>query len=359
MSSYKDTDVDLIQLPKVKQGVPYIIDDFALAMHLGVRCRTLWYLIVNKRDMYTRFTIPKKTGGKRVIHAPDARLKYVQGRIDQVLLRTQYLSDSVGAYRPGRGCRESAERHAGHYVRVALDIHNFFPSHSRAEVRHFIRRNFGYDHRVRSMIADLCTVGERIVSKGSATIRERHATPQGSPASPTLCNLMAQESIDTPILSYLKDSGWVYTRYADDITLSHPEKKTRVDIQSVIDNVVGLIQAGGYRENRKKRRVQRQPAQQKMLGMVVNVHPNIPRYTYRVYRALLHNCLNHGFVVNAIRYGFDLAESTTGDDDDVLTLSFIAHLTGKINYFHSVNPVKAAKLRAKLDAAVTKHAPDA
>lgn len=359
MSSYKDTTADIIPIPGAlpPENVPYVLDDFSLAMHLGVRCRTLWYLITTKQDLYKRFSIPKKSGGKRIIHAPEARLKYVQKQIDFVLLRTQHMGDSVGAYRPGIGCRYSVERHAGHYVRIALDIQDFFPSHSRARVRNFLKRTFGYDHRVCSMIADLCTVGERIASpKMKGELRLRHYTPQGSPASPTLCNLMAQEAIDVPVLNFLKGSGWVYTRYADDLTISHPDKKTRDEIQHIIDAVVKLVQGGEYREHRKKRRVQRQPAQQRMLGMVCNVHPNIPKYEYRRYRALLHNCLHHGFAVNAVRYGFD-PDNMALEAEDALVGSFIAHLDGKINYFHGINPKRASNLRRQLDRAIQVQCP--
>jgi RNA-directed DNA polymerase len=76
--------------------------------------------------------------------------------------------------------------------------------------------------------------------------------------------------------------------------------------------------------------------------MVINEKTSIPRETYRRYRAILHNCLEHGFEPNEVRYAWE----GTG--------SFKEHLMGKLSYFKSIDPEKAAKLRAAYDAACAK-----
>jgi hypothetical protein len=84
-----------------------------------------------------------------------------------------------------------------------------------------------------------------------------------------------------------------------------------------------------------------------MLGIVVNEKPNIPRHIYRLYRSIMHNCLRHGFEANATMYGWNDAD---GD--------FVEHLRGKLSYFQSINPDKAAALRTVFDQAVATHYPD-
>lgn len=350
MSSYKETTLTQLEIPKslllspindAPQGIPpFILDDFALAMHLGVRCKTLWYCIINKKDVYKRFEIPKKGGKKRVIFNPNDRLKHLQRRLDTVILRTMPVMDCVGAYVEGRSCRDSAARHAGHKVRIAMDLKDFFPSHSRARVRRFFKDVVGYSHFVSGVIADLCTTQE---FDGK---RLRHFVPQGSPASPMLCNLIAQHYLDRPVLRALEGTGWVYTRYSDDLSLSHPEPQTREAVDKLIEQMRQLIVKAGYRTNAKKLKVQRHWHRQHMLGMVVNEHPNIPVDVYRRYRAILHNCVRDGFEVNAVRYGFDPPEG------------FISHLQGKISYFMQVNPAKAKLLKANLEEALEKHKQD-
>jgi retron-type reverse transcriptase len=325
--------------------IPYIIDDFSLAMHLNVRCRTVWYCVQRKRDLYKTFRIPKANGKVRVIHNPARVLKYIQKKVDQVILKPLPLNDCVAAYVPGKSCRDSAEKHVGQGVRIGMDLKDFFPSHSRARVRWYFT-TLGYSRFVAGILSDLCTVGEPR-KDGSKTPeghpRLRHSVPQGSPASPSLCNLIAQKVLDEPLLKGLEGTGWVYTRYSDDLTLSHPDDLSRKVVDGVIEYVRQCIQAGGYRTNPKKTKVQRRWRRQKMLGMVINEKTSIPRETYRKFRSLLWNCIHHGFEPNSVRYGWD--EPT----------SFPSHLQGKVSYFKSIDASKAAKLDALLQLAIQKH----
>ena len=351
MSSYKQTTLTTIEIPPPPSEGPLIIDDFALALTLGIRCKTLWYCIDRKQHLYKRFTIPKKNGKKRVIFNPQPVLKHVQKRINDVLLKQFTVQDCVGAYVEGRSCRDSAVRHSGHKVRIAMDLKDFFPTHTRARVRRFFKSVVGYSHFVAGLLADVCTAPERIDFPNSrdGTVerhqpRWKHIVPQGSPASPTLCNLIAQEYLDQPVLKALAGTGWVYTRYSDDLSLSHPEAQTRKQVDDLIEMMRKLIEAAGYRTNAKKLKIQRHFRRQYMLGMTVNEHPNIPADTYKKYRAVLFNCIRDGFEANAVRYGFDPPEA------------FASHLQGKVAYFTQVNPKKAQVLKDRLQEALAKHA---
>jgi hypothetical protein len=354
MSSYKKTVLSRVPIPtNIHPELPFILDDFSLALHLGVRCRTVWYCVAQKRRLYRRFTIPKANGKKRVILNPHNILKFVQRRIDAMLLKPMPLLDCVGAYVTGRSCLHSAERHVGHKVRIGMDLKDFFPTHNRAWVRQFFKRHTGYSHFVSGLLADLCTAQQRIAPhhsidqfgerKPAEEVRWRHFIPQGSPASPSLCNLIAQEWLDRNVLQALKGSGWVYTRYSDDLTLSHPGDQSRQAVDDLLKLMQTEIKQAGYRTNMRKLKVQRHYRRQKMLGIVVNDHPNIPRDQYRRYRAIIHNCLHHGFQVNALRFGWDPPET------------FLAHLRGKLSYFHSVNPERTVSLRKMLAAAEARH----
>lgn len=325
MSSYKRTElIDIVIPEEPRDGLPFLLDDYALAMRLGVRCRTLWLCIVRKRKRYKIFTIPKANGKKRLIHNPDRVMKYIQRMVARRILGKLPLLDCVGAYVPGKNCKDAAMRHTGHAVRIGMDLKDFFPTHTRGRVRWFFHNHCGYSQYVSGLLGDLCT----------APFGAKHKVPQGSPASPTLCNLMAQEALDKPILAHLEGTGWVYTRYSDDLTFSHPEDKSRTEVDKLIEEVQRLISQGGYKTNMKKTKIQRRWRRQKMLGMVINEKTSIPKEVYRRYRAILHNCARTGFYANATRYGWD------GDG------SFQEHLLGKIAYFRSVDPTKGDKLHA-------------
>lgn len=341
MSSYKQTTITQIEIPKAlaHTDLPFIIDDFSLALHLGVRCKTLWYCITGGRKLYHRFTIKKASGKLRYIYNPNDRLKFVQKRLDKVVLRKLPLLDCVSAYVKGRSCCDSAEQHVKKGVLIKMDLSDFFPSHSRARVRHFFRDELGYSHYVADLMASLCTVKEN-----RDTIRT--IVPQGSPASPQLCNLIAQSALDIPLLLALEQRGWTYTRYADDLVLSHPEDLSHKDVNDIIKLTIEYIHKANYRVNYSKLRIVRRWHRQRTLGIVVNEHPNIPVDIYRRYRAIIHNCLMQGFTVNAIRYGAEYTDTPS---------AFASHLLGKCNYFRSVNLTKANKLLATLTLAMDKH----
>ena len=58
--------------------------------------------------------------------------------------------------------------------------------------------------------------------------------PQGAPTSPTLSNIV-MEPIDKEIMDYANANGLVYSRYADDITVSGSE-----DIANHLDHVIRI-----------------------------------------------------------------------------------------------------------------------
>lgn len=348
MSSYKTTTLSKIPIPEplAHPDLPFIVDDFSLALHLGVRCKTLWYCITGGRRLYHRFTIKKSSGKPRYIYNPNNVLKFLQRRLDKVVLSKLPLLDCVGAYVEGKSCRDSAVQHVQKGVVVKIDLADFFPSHTRARVRRFFRDVLGYSHFVAGLMASLCTVKEEVRNRNGEK-KVRTIVPQGSPVSPRLCNLIAQHMLDTPLLAVLEQGGgWAYTRYSDDLVLSHPGDVQNKDVDALVKLVIEHVHRAGYRINPDKLRIQRRWHRQKMLGMVVNEHPNIPRDVYRRYRAIVHNCLREGFTVNALRYGDEYAD-TPG--------SFVSHLQGKFSYFHSVNPVRAARLSETLKRAVQEH----
>lgn len=307
-------------------------------MHLGVRCKTLWYCVHTKASRYKTFTIAKANNKKRLIHSPDRVLKFIQQRINHVLLSKVPLAECVGAYVKGKSCRDVVVRHVGHKVRIGMDLKDFFPTHTRGRVRAFFRRQ-GYTDQIAGILSDLCT----------APFGPRHLVPQGSPASPTLCNLMAQEMLDVNIQKFLADempSGdWVYSRYSDDLTISSPHDVPAVTVNRVIANVRNIIRECKYETNTKKTKVQRYYRRQKMLGMVINEKISIPKDVYKKYRAVLYNCVRSGFEANAVLYGFEQIEG------------FASHLLGKVSYFQQVDPVRGAKLRQLYDVAITKEKP--
>lgn len=340
MPAYNFPEVDLLEtagLDRIPPELPVAFDATTLAYHLGINTRTLMYLVLKKMDHYKVHTIPKKSGGARIIHAPSDRIKFVQFRIlDRIFNKLTYPAH-VGAYVPGKTTRETAEVHAGNPVLIVIDIKDFFPSTRRSWVRKLFHDDFHYPHHVASLLADICTV------ELATPVGTRHGVPQGAPTSGAVCNWVALHKLDKPILEICSRYGMLYTRYADDLAFSHKDCLERPVVDKFIDEVITAISDSGYRVNRKKLRVTRSGRQQRLLGMTINEKPNIIRAQARNLRARIHHCKTKGFDVVA-------QEMQMGSGKAVLM-----QIEGLISYYHMINPVKAAQLKGQLEVAKQAH----
>lgn len=335
MPSYRETRVDIVEFPlEVPHELPHAIDDMSLAFHLGIRNSTMWWMIHDKKKMYKVFKLPKRgrPGRYRDIQNPIDALKNVQKNILSRFLSAVPVMAHVGAYVPGRSCRDTAAQHVGKGVIVSLDIQDFFPSVRRSMVKRYLHRKIGYGYRVASLLAELMTYTNFV--------------PQGAPTSGLIANLVAHDRFDRQILRDLKelDPQWTYTRYSDDIDLSHPEVQEPDRLTAVIALVRDAVEGAGFKLNQRKTKVEPHWKRQKVLGMVVNEKVNIPRYEYMRTRSIIHNCLVDGFDNQFERAGMN---SVSG---------LKSHLRGKLAFFKQVDPIKAQRLKDQFDLACQVHA---
>lgn len=341
MSAYNQTTINIIDLPpfdKIPESVPWVIDTMTLAHALGIRNRTLMALIINRHKMYDKWVIPKKSGGTRVIHAPMPKLKFAQARLLERFFTKITYPDHISAYVPERTTRHSAEKHCGKAVLIVIDLKDFFPSTRRAWIRRALQDQFHLPFEVVSAMADLMTIP---IQTATGT---RYVVPQGAPTSGAICNWVAHHRLDIPILEECKKWNMTYTRYADDLAFSCVENLSREDTNKFIRAISKIIKQGGYEVNRKKLRVTRPGRQQRLLGMTVNQKPNIIRVHYRRLRARIHHCHHKGF--DAVAREMKLGSGA----------QLKSQLEGKISYYHMINPVRAAQLKAQLHAVEAKHA---
>jgi RNA-directed DNA polymerase len=334
MPAYNQTSIEVLDLPrfdKLPEGVPAAFDSMSLAHALGVKNRTIRYLVAKRSELYKVHTIPKKSGGVRTIHAPDKMLKFVQGRILERILNVLPAPDHVAAYVQERSTRYSAELHAGKPVLTILDLKDFFPSTRRSWVRHALQGTFGYPFEVASLLADIMTV-PMMFAYG-----QRYVVPQGAPTSGAICNWVANQRLDTPLLKLCEEWDITYTRYADDLAFSSSVPLKRGEVNKFVRSVTKVIQASKYTVNKKKTRVTRSGRQQRLLGMTINEKPNVMRHQYRKMRARLHHCETKGFNKVAAEMKLDNGEQLA------------SQIKGTISYYQMINPEKAAKLAAQFE----------
>ncbi len=221
---------------------------------------------------YTTFRIAKKSGKARQISAPNSELKELQRRILRRVLARLNPHPLATGFRKGVSFVDNARIHQSQSVIVKIDLVNFFPAIKREKVMRYFRQ-IGWNRATTRLLADLTTFED--------------ALPQGAPTSPALSNLV-NFSLDLRIAKLVSNQGGIYTRYADDITISFSQSQI-VNLKPLIAIVFSVIRETGYEPHLgKKFNVRRSHQRQVVNGLVVNDRANLPRETRRWLRAVRH-----------------------------------------------------------------------
>ena len=280
-------------------GLPPLADAKALADAMGVPLGELRFLAFNRKvasvNHYQRFTIPKKSGGERLISAPMPRLKRAQYWVlDNILARVP-LHDAAHGFAPQRSILTNGRNHVGRDVVINLDLKDFFPTLTYARVKGLFEA-LGYAEAVAIPLALLCT--EPMVDEVTLD-GERHFVadgprllPQGAPTSPAITNLICRK-LDRRLVGLARTLGFVYSRYADDLTFSGSGEAVK-KIGTLLKAVHGIVEAEGFKVHPDKTRVMRRSTRQEVTGLTVNEAVAVPRDLLRRYRAVLQQVERHG-----------------------------------------------------------------
>ncbi len=279
---------------------------------------------------YVRFTIPKRSGGRRELAAPHEDLAAAQEWILNNILAKVRMHDAAHGFITGRSTVTNATPHVGRQLIVNADLKDFFPSINFHRVAGLFR-HLGYSPAVATILALLCTECPRrtVIYAGKTyhVATGERGLPQGACTSPALSN-MAARGLDRRLFGICGKLDWTYTRYADDLTLSADGDATG-KVAYLMARLRHIAQDEGFEVNEKKTRVQRPSMAQTVTGIVVNRRPGIDRQTVRRLRAILHQAQKTGL------------ESQNREK----LPHFKSWLRGMIDYIHMVNPAQAKPLR--------------
>lgn len=322
-----------------ERGLPLLSTPADVARALGLPIPKLRWLCFHaeatEKPHYRYFEVPKRSGGTRLLAAPQPELAKAQAWILANILDRLPTEEPAHGFVRGRSTVTCAAAHVGRDVVVNLDVKDFFPSITFHRVRGVFQK-LGYSPAVATILALLCTESPRIPVTFEG---RRHwvatgprALPQGACTSPALSNQVSRK-LDRRLAGMSRKHGLSYTRYADDLTFSAPEGK-RGEIGILMARVRHILQEEGFTLHPDKGRVQRRGGQQTVTGIVVNDRLGLDRKHVRRLRAILHAAKKTGLAAQ--------------NREDVP--HFEAHLRGHIAYLHMVDPARAAPLRAALDA---------
>jgi RNA-directed DNA polymerase len=238
--------------------------------HVEFKKFQLYYRNVNKK--YRVYQIPKKSGGVRVISAPDEYLLYIQRLIKELLDIFFEANAFSHGFLKDRSIVSNAEMHTNKTFVLNIDLEDFFPSIRFHRVNSiFMTEPFSFNEKSSGILARLCVLNGKL--------------PQGAPTSPIISN-MACRNLDKILGEYGLINKLTYTRYADDITFSGYRRIFDYNFFKELDR---LIRSEQFKRKKSKTRIQGRNQRQEVTGITVNEKLNVNRKYVRELRAMIHH----------------------------------------------------------------------
>lgn len=217
-------------------------------------------------EHYSHFRIPKKSNPNKMrkIDAPDDELGNIQSVYKNYM--EQYLNvlphKAAHAYVAKRSTITACETHQRNNSKwyLQIDLKDFFNS-----------INGEWLKRMMLEVYPFAFIDESILDAIIKSALLNNELPQGSHLSPTLTNIV-MTPIDHEITETLHNYNrhhFVYTRYADDITISCKEKFNAREILNVIKEIFKKWEVP-FRINNEKTRFGSNAGRNYHLGLIIN-----------------------------------------------------------------------------------------
>ena len=214
-----------------------------------------------------RVDIPKAGGGVRSLGIPVALDRYIQQAILQVLtpIFDPHFSESSHGFRPGRSTHDAVLK-ARQYVEegyryvVDLDLEKFFNNVNQDMLMARVASRVK-DKRLLKLIRGFITSG--IMHGGLVEVHVK-GTPQGSPFSPLLSNILLDD-----LDKELERRGHRFCRYADDCNIYVKSQKSA---DRVMESLTRFIETKLKLTVNRKKSAAARPWARKFLGYSMTWH---------------------------------------------------------------------------------------
>lgn len=165
--------------------------------------------------------------------APDAVTKQTCKLVNAIILEGRTPHPTSHGFEKGRDITSYAFPHKSSTRMLSLDLRDAFPQISRASIESLAHRLLGLSGANARYLAEMLTVNGRMV--------------QGNPLSPQILNIAAHR-LDTQLHAYAVKYGLIYTRYADDLTIS---KRGYIE-EKHVQTIKKIVKRAGWTLNESK-----------------------------------------------------------------------------------------------------------
>ena len=298
----------------------------------------------DRRKLYYSFFIPKKSGGRRRIDAPNFELMDALRNLKKIFevdFGVLYHTTAF-AYVKGRSTLDAVKRHQANESKWfgKFDLSNFFGS----TTLEFVMKQFSTIYPFSEFVK--ADEGRTELEKALELAFLNGGLPQGTPISPLISNII-MIPIDYKLSNTLRDfdgNRFVYTRYADDFIIS---SRHDFNFRNVENLMLETFEEFGtpFSLNRDKTRYGSSSGRNWLLGVMVNSENNITigRKKKRIFECLLHEYASS--VRSGMRWSLEDVQVLAGQlsyyrmvEREAID-NIIAHIGGK----HSVDIMSEIK----------------
>lgn len=280
-------------------------------------------IVISDIPVFFRHNIPKRNRkrGYRTVWEPSFHLnayKALSRRLGNFLSHTlpNFPHPRAFGYVGGKNIRENAWDHRGKKFLISVDIEAFFPSIKKDRISQMLQ-GIGVNEVVAELLARFVTIDG--------------ALALGLPTSPTIANAICLE-MDMAMEELAKQTGSVFSRYADDISFS-----SDTSLPS-LEQIRAIVNAQGFDLAEEKTCRSKLGQAHFVTGLSVSdpVQPHVPRKKKRRLRQEIYY---------ASKFGLDDHFRHQGINDSHIVQMEVNRLDGLVKYVAFHEPRQSAKLK--------------
>ena len=192
-------------------------------LHLQNNPKAINYVLKNKKIYYNEFSIKQKNNKKREIQAPQDVLKFMQGKLNTLLLR---IKTPDFLFSSKKSNIQNAEYHKGNTFFLSTDIEHFYQNVSEQKVYDMFIKKFCISKDIAYILKELVFFYDKKLNKT--------VLPTGSPCSQLIAYWTYEKTFDD-INDYCNRNELKFSLYVDDICVSSI-KSIKSDILRYIKN---------------------------------------------------------------------------------------------------------------------------